>query len=50
MVDINHASCLRKLARVAKNVCKTMYRVKHGLLDDYLFQQLKKPFIEMTFA
>lgn len=53
-IQRNHIGCAFlvwcKLARVAKNICKTMYRVKHGLLDDYLFQQLKKPSIEMTFA
>lgn len=29
---------------------QTAYRIKHGLLDDYLFQQLKNPSVKMRFA
>ena len=29
---------------------KTVYRLKQGLLDDYLCQQLKNPSVKMRFA
>ena len=29
---------------------RTVYQLKHGLLDDYLSQQLKNPSLLMTFA
>lgn len=39
-----------KLNQVAQDTQRTIYQVKHGLLSDYLRQQLKTPAILMTFA
>ncbi len=39
--------CLKRLA--AKTGC-TVYQLKHGLLDDYLIQQLKRPALKMNFV
>jgi hypothetical protein len=38
------------LKQVANETKRTVYRLKHGLLSDYLRQQLKSPTIQMTFA
>lgn len=50
----NHISCAIlvwvRLKQVAHETKKTVYRLKHGLLSDYLRQQLKSPAIQMTFA
>ncbi|RJF92679.1 hypothetical protein [Noviherbaspirillum saxi] len=32
------------------SILRTVYHIKHGLLDNYLCQQLKKPSIKMRFA
>jgi hypothetical protein len=29
---------------------RTVYQLKHGLLDDYLIQQMKNPSLKMVFA
>ncbi len=34
------------LKRLAVKIGKTIYRVKHELLSDYLIQELKKPTIK----
>ena len=39
-----------RLTDIARKTQQTAYRVKHGLLDDYLCQQLKKPSVKMRFA
>jgi len=39
-----------RLKQVANETQQTVYRLKHGLLSDYLRQQLKSPAIQMTFA
>ncbi len=53
-IQRNHIACAflvsTRLAQVAKKTGKTLYRIKHGLLDDYLRSQLKAPEISMTFA
>jgi len=50
----NHIGCAIlvwvQLNRVAVETHKTVYQVKHGLLSDYLRQQLKSPSIQMCLA
>jgi hypothetical protein len=50
----NHIGCAIlvwiRLKHVAQEAKQTIYQVKHGLLDDYLRQQLKSPTIRMTLA
>jgi hypothetical protein len=50
----NHIACALlvwvRLKQVAHDTGQTIYQVKHGLLDDYLCQQLKSPLIKMTLA
>ncbi len=50
----NHIGCALlvwvRLKQVAQETHQTIYKVKHGLLDDYLRQQLKSPAIKMTLA
>jgi hypothetical protein len=50
----NHIACAIlvwvRLKQVANETKQTMYRLKHGLLSDYLRQQLKSPAIQMSFA
>lgn len=50
----NHIACAIlvwiRLKQVAHETKKTVYQLKHGLLSDYLRQQLKSPAIQMTFA
>ncbi|PAV01103.1 transposase, partial [Arsenophonus sp. ENCA] len=53
-IQRNHIACAflvwTRLAQIARSTGKTLYRIKRGLLDDYLCQQLKKPTIIMLFA
>jgi hypothetical protein len=35
---------------VATQTDRTVYQLKHGLLDDYLVQQLKHPSLKMVLA
>jgi hypothetical protein len=50
----NHIGCAIlvwvRLKQVAQEGKLTICQVKHGLLDDYLRQQLKSPVIRMTLA
>jgi hypothetical protein len=50
----NHIACAMlvwvRLKQVANETKQTVYRLKHGLLSDYLHQQLKSPAILMAFA
>jgi hypothetical protein len=50
----NHIGCAIlvwvRLNQVAQETHQTIYQVKHGLLDDYLRQQLKSPAIQMALA
>ena len=39
-----------RLKAVATQTGQTVYQLKHGLLDDYLIQQLKSPSLKMSFA
>ncbi|MFZ6639995.1 IS701 family transposase, partial [Undibacterium sp. TC4M20W] len=38
------------LTDIARTTKQTAYRIKHGLLDHYLCQQLRNPSISMRFA
>ena len=53
-IQRNHIACAMlvwiRLTDIARQTQQTVYRIKHGLLDDYLCQQLKKPTILMQFA
>ena len=53
-IQRNHIACAIlvwvRLAAVAKKTGQTLYRIKHGLLDDFLRQQLKNPTIAMRLA
>jgi SRSO17 transposase len=50
----NHIACamlvLTQLNDIAHELCTTAYRLKQGLLDIYMKQQLKNPSIKLTFA
>jgi hypothetical protein len=50
----NHIGCAIlvwvRLKQVAAETQRTIYQVKHGLLDDYLRQQLKSPTVQMRLA
>jgi hypothetical protein len=50
----NHIGCAIlvwiRLKQVAHQTAQTIYQVKHGLLSEYLRQQLKSPSIKMTLA
>lgn len=53
-IQRNHIACAflvwTRLAQVARQAGQTLYRIKHGLLRDYLRTQLKKPAVVMRFA
>ena len=50
----NHIGCAVlvwiRLKQVARETKQTVYQVKHGLLSEYLRQQLKSPSIQMSLA
>jgi hypothetical protein len=50
----NHIGCAMlvwvRLKQVAYETGQTIYQVKHGLLSDYLRQQLRSPAVRMTLA
>src|SRR5713101_7937693 len=50
----NHIGCAFlvwvRLKELATQTGRTVYQLKHGLLDDYLVQQLKKPSLKMALA
>ena len=50
----NHSGCAIlvwvRLKQVAEETKQTIYQVKHGVLSDYLRQQLKSPSIKMALA
>src|SRR5690606_27375431 len=53
-IQRNHIACAMlvwiRLTNLARKTRQTIYRIKHGLLDDYLCQQLKNPSVKMRFA
>ncbi len=53
-IQRNHIACALlvwvRLNALAAQSGRTLYQLKHGLLDDYLSQQLKHPSIKMSLA
>ncbi len=53
-IQRNHIACAFlvwvRLKELAAETGRTIYQLKHGLLDDYLIQQLKQPSIKMALA
>ena len=53
-IQRNHIGCAFlvwvRLKELAAHTGRTVYQLKHGLLDDYLIQQLKNPSLTMRFA
>lgn len=53
-IQRNHIGCAMlvwiRLKSLAREASQTVYALKHGLLSDYLIQQLRTPSIKMTFA
>lgn len=53
-IQRNHIACAMlvwvNLKDLAYKTGKTVYEIKHGLLDEYLIQQLKNPTVKMGFA
>jgi len=53
-IQRNHIGCAIlvwvRLKQVAHDTASTVYRVKHGLLDDYMVAQLRSPAVRMQFA
>jgi len=50
MNTIQHQLDENEVHSPAQETQQTIYQVKHGLLSDYLRQQLKSPAIRMTLA
>ncbi len=53
-IQRNHIGCALlvwvRLKDLATQTGRTVYQLKHGLLDDYLMQQLKNPSLQMVLA
>jgi IS4 transposase len=53
-IQRNHIGCAFlvwvRLKHLAVQTGRTVYRLKHSLLNDYLIQQLKSPSLKMRFA
>jgi len=53
-IQRNHIGCALlvwvRFKELAAHTGRTMYQLKHGLLDDYLIQQLRNPSLKMAFA
>ena len=53
-IQCNHIGCAFlvwvRLKHLAAQIGRTVYQLKHGLLDDYLIQQLKNPSLKMVLA
>jgi hypothetical protein len=53
-IQRNHIGCAFlgwvRLKELAAQTGRTVYQLKHGLLDDYLIHQLKNPSLKMRFA
>lgn len=53
-IQRNHIACSllvwSRLKHLAYQSGQTVYRIKRGLLDDYLLQQLKSPAVQMVLA
>lgn len=53
-IQRNHIACAllvwSRLKSIAYQTGRTVYQIKHGMLSDYLIEQLKHPSVQMTFA
>jgi hypothetical protein len=53
-IQRNHIACAllvwSRLKTIAYQTGKTVYQIKHGMLSDYLIEQLKHPSVQMTLA
>jgi hypothetical protein len=53
-IQRNHIACAFlvwvRFKELAASTGRTVYQLKHGLLDDYLIQQLRKPSLKMVLA
>jgi hypothetical protein len=53
-IQRNHIACAvlvwTRLAHIARKSCRSIYRVKHALLDDFLRQELRNPSLKMALA
>jgi hypothetical protein len=53
-IQRNHIACAllvwSRLKHLAYQSGRTVYQIKHGLLQDYLVQQLKNPSVQMVLA
>jgi hypothetical protein len=53
-IQRNHISCAMlvwvRLKELATQTGRTVYQLKHGLLDDFLIEQLKNPSLKMALA
>ncbi len=53
-IQRNHIACAllvwTRLKTIAYQSARTIYQIKHGLLSDYLIQQLKHPSVSMLLA
>ena len=53
-IQHNHIACAFlvwvRLKELANDASRTIYQLKHGLLSDYLIQQLKNPSLKMASA
>ena len=53
-IQRNHIGCALlvwvRLKALATETGRTVYQLKHGLLDDYLTQQLRNPSLKMVLA
>jgi len=53
-IQRNHIACAllvwTRLKSIAYHRGKTIYQIKHGMLSDYLIEQLKHPSVQMTLA
>ncbi len=53
-IQRNHIACAllvwSRIKTIAYQTGKTIYQVKHGMLSDYLIEQLKHPSVQMTLA
>lgn len=53
-IQRNHIACALlvwiRLKSIAYQSGRTIYQLKHGMLSDYLIEQLKHPSVQMTLA
>ena len=53
-IQRNHIACAllvwTRLKAIAYQTSRTVYQIKHGMLSDYLIEQLKRPSVSMSLA